>query len=311
MVRSGKPDLGVRINKLNLKNPVMAASGTFGYAEEFKDLMDLKKLGAVVTKTITLKPRPGNPPPRICETPSGMLNSVGLENPGIDAFISTKLAFLKKLGIPLSVSIAAEESPVEFEILIGKLEAVKEIAAIELNISCPNLRKDKLVSQDAGDTAAVVGAVRKLTSKILITKLSPNVTCITDIAMAAEDAGSDALALINTLSGMRIDVRKRIPMLGSRSGGLSGPAVRPVAVKMVWDVYNKIKIPIIGMGGIMDVESALEFFIAGASAVSLGTVNFVNPGACLEVISGLERYMINNRIPDLSRLTGSLKLCQD
>ncbi|MCK9432342.1 MAG: dihydroorotate dehydrogenase, partial [Candidatus Omnitrophica bacterium] len=247
----------------------------------------------------------------ICETPSGMLNSVGLENPGIDAFISTKLAFLKKLGIPLIVSIAAEESPVEFEILIGKLEAVKEIAAIELNISCPNLRKDKLVSQDAGDTAAVVGAVRKLTSKILITKLSPNVTCITDIAMAAEDAGSDALALINTLSGMRIDVRKRIPMLGSRSGGLSGPAVRPVAVKMVWDVYNKIKIPIIGMGGIMDVESALEFFIAGASAVSLGTVNFVNPGACLEVISGLERYMINNRIPDLSRLTGSLKLCQD
>lgn len=311
MVRSGKPDLGVRINKLNLKNPVMAASGTFGYAEEFKDLMDLKKLGAVVTKTITLKPRPGNPPPRICETPSGMLNSVGLENPGIDAFISTKLAFLKKLGIPLIVSIAAEESPVEFEILIGKLETVKEIAAIELNISCPNLRKDKLVSQDAGDTAAVVGAVRKLTSKILITKLSPNVTCITDIAMAAEDAGSDALALINTLSGMRIDVRKRIPMLGSRSGGLSGPAVRPVAVKMVWDVYNKIKIPIIGMGGIMDVESALEFFIAGASAVSLGTVNFVNPGACLEVISGLERYMINNRIPDLSRLTGSLKLCQD
>jgi dihydroorotate dehydrogenase (NAD+) catalytic subunit len=240
-----------------------------------------------------------------------MLNSVGLENPGIDKFIQEKLPFLKKIGIPLIVSIAAEETPDEFAVLINKLEQCSAVAAIELNISCPNLHKDKLISQDGPATFELVSAVRKLTAKCLITKLSPNVTSITEIALAAQNGGSDALALINTLSGMSINVHKRTPRLGAWVGGLSGPAIRPVAVKMVWETYNKIKIPIIGMGGIIDAASALEFFIAGASAVSVGTMNFVNPAASVEIIAGLERYMIEHRLQNLSQLTGRLKACKD
>jgi len=310
-VKKTKSELSVNIGNLALKNPVMVASGTFGYAEEFKGLMDLKKLGAIVTKTITLKPRPGNLAPRTCETPSGMLNSIGLENPGIDRFIEEKLSFLKKLGIPVIVSIAAEDDPEEFSVLVEQLDKISAVSAIELNISCPNLQKNKLISQDAGETFALVSAVRKLTNKCLITKLSPNVTSISEIALAAQQAGSDAIALINTLTGMSIDVHKRAPKIGSWIGGLSGPAIRPVAVKMVWEVYNKIKIPIIGMGGIMDTESALEFLIAGATAVSVGTANFVNPRASLEIISGLKKYMADNGIPDLSSITGRLKACKD
>ncbi|MDD5128116.1 MAG: dihydroorotate dehydrogenase [Candidatus Omnitrophica bacterium] len=311
MVKNIKPDISVNIGNLDLNNPVMVASGTFGYAEEFKGLIDLNKLGAIVTKTITVKPRLGNLPPRTCETPSGMLNSIGLENPGIDVFIEEKLPFLKKLGIPVIVSIAAEDSPEEFSALVSKLDKIGTVSAIELNISCPNLQKDRLISQDAKATFALVSVVRKLTSKILITKLSPNVTCISDIAMAAEGAGSDALALINTLSGMSIDVHKCIPRLGAWEGGLSGPAVRPIAVKMVWEVYNKIKIPIIGMGGIMDTESALEFILAGATAISVGTANFINPKASLEIISGLRQYMADNGIANLNNLIGRLKECKD
>ena len=311
MVKPKKPNLSVKIGNLDLKNPVMVASGTFGYAEEFKDLMDLKKLGAIVTKTITLRPRQGNLPPRTCETPAGMLNSIGLENPGIDEFIQKKLPFLRKLDIPVIVSIAAETSPDEFTVLVEKLEKIPEVSAMELNISCPNLQKNKLISQDAADTLSVVSALRKLTSKCLIVKLSPNVTSILEIAQAAQSAGADALALINTLGGMSIDVNKRIPKLGAWVGGLSGPAIRPIAVKMVWEVYNKIKIPIIGMGGIMDVESALEFFIAGATAVSVGTANFVNPQTSVEIIAGLQQYMMDNDLQNLSQLIGRLKACRD
>jgi dihydroorotate dehydrogenase (NAD+) catalytic subunit len=311
MVAKLKPNLSVSIGKLELKNPVMVASGTFGYAEEFKDFMDLKKLGAIVTKTITIKPRHGNLPPRTCETPCGMLNAIGLENPGMDKFIKEKLPFLKKLAIPVIVSIAAEESPDEFTTLVKQLEMIEEVSAIELNISCPNLQKDKLISQDANDTFTVVSAVRKLTQKCLITKLSPNVTSISEIALAAQNAGSDAVALINTLGGMSIDVNKRIPKLGAWVGGLSGPAIRPVAVKMVWEAYNKIKIPIIGMGGIIDTASALEFFIAGATAISVGTANFINPRVSLEIISGLKQYMADNDIQNLSNLIGRLKACKD
>ncbi|MFA4853759.1 MAG: dihydroorotate dehydrogenase [Candidatus Omnitrophota bacterium] len=305
-----KPDLSVRIGKLDLKNPVMVASGTFGYAEEFGDFIDLKKLGAIVTKTITIKPRLGNLPPRTCETPSGMLNSIGLENPGIDKFIKEKMPFLKKLGIPVIVSIASVDDPGEFTILVKQLDRIKEVSAIELNISCPNLHKERLISQDAKDTFALVSAVRKLTEKCLITKLSPNVTSASEIALAAERAGSDAVALINTLGGMSIDVDKRTPKIGSWSGGLSGPAIRPVAVKMVWEAYNKIKIPIIGSGGIIDIQSALEFFIAGATAISVGTANFINPRASLEIISGLKEYMADNNIHNLNNLIGSLKACE-
>ena len=311
MVNQIKPNLSVSIGKLNLKNPVMVASGTFGYAEEFKNLIDLKKLGAIVTKTITIKPRHGNLPPRTCETPSGMLNSIGLENPGIDKFIKEKLFFLKKLAIPVIVSIAAEESPNEFDILIKQLDRIEEVSAIELNISCPNLHKDKLIAQDAKDTFELVSVARKLTEKCLITKLSPNVTSICEVALAAQNAGSDAVALINTLGGMSIDVNKRIPKLGSWVGGLSGPAIRPIAIKMVWEAYNKIRIPIIGMGGIMDAESALEFFIAGATAISVGTANFINPRASIEIISELKQYMTDNNIQNLSSLTGKLKACKD
>jgi len=310
MVKKLKPDLSVSIGKLDLQNPVMVASGTFGYAEEFKDFIDLKKLGAIVTKTITIKPRYGNLPPRTCETPAGMLNSIGLENPGIDKFIKEKLPFLKKLAVPVIVSIAAEESPDEFAILVQQLDGIDEVSAIELNISCPNLHKDKLISQDAKDTFELVGSVRKLTEKCLITKLSPNVASISEIALAAQNAGSDAVALINTLGGMSIDVNKRIPKLGAWVGGLSGPAIRPVAIKMVWEAYNKIKIPIIGMGGIMDSASALEFFIAGATAISVGTANFINPGVSLEIIRGLKQYMADNNLQNLSNLTGKLEACK-
>ena len=310
MVRAFKPNLSVNIGKLNLKNPVMVSSGTFGYAEEFKNFIDLKKLGAIVTKTITIKPRHGNLPPRTCETPCGMLNSIGLENPGIDKFIKEKLPFLKKLAVPIIVSIASEESPSEFNILVNQLDKINEVSAIELNISCPNLHKNKLVSQDAADTFALVSAVRKLTQKCLITKLSPNVASISEIASAAQEAGSDAVALINTLGGMSIDVNKRIPKLGSWVGGLSGPAIRPVAIKMVWEVHNKIRIPIIGMGGIMDTESALEFFLAGATAVSVGTANFVNPKASIEIILGLKQYMAEHKIQSLNNIIGRLKACK-
>jgi len=306
-----KPNLAVKIGKLELRNPVMVASGTFGYAQEFKDFMDLKKLGALVTKTITLKPRHGNISLRTCETPAGMLNSIGLENPGIDKFIQEKLSCLKKLGVPIIVSIAAQESWEEFVILAQRLDKIDAVSAIELNISCPNLQKNKLISQDAKDTFELVSAVRKLTQKCLITKLSPNVTSISEIALAAQDAGSDALALINTLSGMSIDVYKRTPKLGTWIGGLSGPAIRPVAIKMVWETYHKIKIPIIGMGGIMDTQSALEFFIAGATAISVGTANFINPRVSLEIISGLKQYMADNNIQNLDNLTGRLKACKE
>src|SRR4030042_3371736 len=245
-------DLRINIGKLKLKNPVLVASGTFGYAEEFKGLVNLKKLGAIVTKTITLKPRLGNPVPRTCETEVGMLNSIGLENPGLAVFIKEKLPILKKINVPIIVSIASESGSQEFIELARRLDKIKEVAAIELNVSCPNIRvqsteyrvqsnkpRAKLISQDAKATYVLVRSVRRITDKALITKLSPNVTDITEIARAAEKAGSDAVSLINTLTGMSIDVETRTPKLASRTGGLSGPAIRPVALRMVWEVYQK------------------------------------------------------------------------
>jgi dihydroorotate dehydrogenase (NAD+) catalytic subunit len=302
-------NLSVKIGKLKLKNPVMVASGTFGYAEEFKDFINLKELGAIVTKTITLNPRQGNLPPRTCETPAGMLNSIGLENPGLELFLKDKLPFLKKLGIPVIISIALEDDPREFVELAKRINKINALSALELNISCPNVAGQKtLISQDPKATYQTVSSVRKITSKTLITKLSPNITCISEIAQAAEAAGSDAVSLINTLSGMSIDLARRKPKLAAITGGLSGPAIRPVALKMVWEAYNKIKIPIIGMGGIIDTLSALEFFIAGATAVSVGTVNFINPKAGVEIISGLKEYLERNKINRIGKLTGNLKI---
>jgi len=302
-------NLSVKIGKLILENPVVVSSGTFGYAEEFKDFMDLKELGAIVTKTITLQPRQGNPSPRTCETPAGMLNSIGLENPGMDKFIAEKLPLLGKIGVPIIVSIASEDNPQEFVSLAQRLDKIKEVAAIELNISCPNIKSHiaKLIAQDANATHELVSAVRKATKKTLITKLSPNVTDITEIALAAERAGSDAVSLVNTFTGMSIDAETRKPKIASVTGGLSGPAIRPIAVRMVWEVYQKIKIPIVGMGGIMDASSALEFILAGATAISVGTANFINPKASIEIIEGIKKYLIKNKIKDIKTFIGSLR----
>ncbi len=303
-------NLSVKIGKLILKNPVLAASGTFGYGEEYKDLVGINKLGAITTKTITLKPKAGNPPPRIAETPQGVLNSIGLENCGLENFIKEKLPFLKTLKTAFIVSIAGYTKE-EFSELAKRLED-NGVKAIELNISCPNIeyRKGKLnFSQDAKSTYAVVRQVRKSTRLTVITKLSPNVRDITEIARATEDAGSDAVSLINTLLGMAVDIDTREPLLGNITGGLSGPTIKPVALRMAWEVYNSVKIPIIGMGGIMNSQDALEFIISGASAVSVGTANFINPKAALEILEGIKRYMKENKVSDIKKLTGSLK-CQ-
>jgi dihydroorotate dehydrogenase (NAD+) catalytic subunit len=300
-------DLSVCIGRLKLKNPVMVSSGTFGYADEFRDFFDPKDLGAVVTKTITVNPRKGNPMPRTCETPAGMLNSIGLENPGIDKFLFEKMPYLKKIGTTVIISIASDKDPGEFLVLAERLERIREVAAIELNLSCPNLKKTRLVSQDPLETYSVVKKIRKATKKTLITKLSPNVADISEIAQAAESAGSDAVSLVNTLTGMSVDIYTRKSKIARSIGGLSGPAIRPVAVRMVWEVFQKVKIPIIGMGGIMDAQSALEFFIAGASAVSIGTANFINPRAAMEVISGIKDYLRKNKMSSIRQLTGSLQ----
>ena len=307
-----KTELGIKIGRLKLKNPVMVASGTFGYSEEFADFLDLKKLGAIVSKTVTVKPRSGNQPPRTCETPSGMINSIGLENPGIEVFLKDKLPVLRKPGIPVIVSIASEGDPAEFVALAKRLDKIAAVAALELNISCPNIKSHVtgLVAQDPRATCAVVKAVRKVTGKTLITKLSPNVTDIAGIALAAQNGGSDALALINTVQGMSIDVLTRRPKIAMVVGGLSGPAVRPIAVRMVWEVYKKVNIPIIGMGGIMDADSALEFFIAGATAISVGTANFIHPGISAEIVDGIKDYLIRNKIASVRQLTGSLKCAE-
>lgn len=300
-------DLSVKIGKLILKNPVLVASGTFGYGEEYKDLVDINKLGAIVTKTITLKPKAGNKSPRIAETPQGMLNSIGLENCGLGIFIKEKIPFLKTLKTVFIVSIAGYTKE-EFKELAKRLED-EGVQAVELNISCPNIeyRKGKLnFSQDAKSTYAVVKGVKKSTALTVITKLSPNVTDITEIAKAAEDAGSDALSLINTLLGMAVDIDTKRPLLGNVTGGLSGPAIKPVALRMVWEAYNSVRIPIIGMGGIMNYRDALEFIISGASAVSVGTANFINPKAALEILEGIKKYILKNKLKGIKILRGSL-----
>ena len=302
-----KPNLEVKIGKLKLKNPVMVASGTFGYATEFEDVADIKSLGAIVTKTITLRARIGNKPPRVIEAPSGMLNSIGLENPGVDRFIKEKLTSLQKFKVPIIVSIAGE-SVDEYKKLAQRLDKIKEIAAIEVNISCPNIETSKLFAQSETSTKEVVKAVREATQKTIITKLSPNVTDIVSIANAAESVGSDALSLINTITAMAVDIEKKESKLGNITGGLSGPAVKPVALLMVWKVYNRVKIPVIGMGGIMDWRDGVEFILCGSTAIGVGTANFVNPNAAAEVVEGIEKYLRKKKIKDINNLIGSLRV---
>lgn len=302
-----KPNLEVKIGKLKLKNPVMTASGTFGYGVEFEDVADIKELGAVATKTITLHARVGNKPPRVIETPSGMLNSIGLENPGVDKFIKEKLPSLQKFKVPVIVSIAGE-SVEEYEKLAQKLDKVKEVAAVEINISCPNIETARLFAQDVKSTEDVVKAVREATQKTIITKLSPNVTDIASIARAAEDAGSDALSLINTITAMAVDIEKKESKLGNITGGLSGPAVKPIALLMSWKVYNRVKIPVIGMGGIMDWRDAVEFILCGSTAVGIGTANFLNPNTAPEIVKGIEKYLRERKIKDINDLIGGLRI---
>ncbi len=300
------PDLSVSIGRLKLKNPVMTASGTFGYGEEYAPFVDLNRLGAVVVKGLSLEPRLGNPPPRIMETPSGMLNAVGLQNIGVKAFIAEKLPFLRRYDTAVVANIFGETLE-EYRRLAGILDKTEGVSALEVNISCPNVKKGGIAFGARPELAAeVTRAVREETALPVIVKLTPNVTDITEIALAAEEAGADALSLINTLTGMSVDIEKRRPRLANVTGGLSGPAVRPIALRMVWQAVQAVGIPVIGIGGIAAASDALEFIIAGAAAVQVGTANFVNPSCTMEILDGIGRYLERHGISGIAELTGSL-----
>ena len=299
-------NLEVNIGGLKLKNPVMTASGTFGYGEEYGEFVDLNRLGAVVVKGLSLKPKEGNPPPRVVETASGMLNAIGLQNIGIERFIGEKLPFLRRFDTAVIVNFFGD-SVDEYAEAAERLSATEGIHGLEMNISCPNKQAGWCIfGTDPKVTAQVVGAVRKKTALPLIVKLSPNVTDISLMAKVAMDAGADAVSLINTVTGMAIDIKTRRPRLANITGGLSGPAVKPIAVRMVYEVYRSLKIPIIGMGGIMNAADAIEFLIAGASAVAVGTANFVNPRATTEIIDGIIDYMEKEGIGDIGSITGTV-----
>ena len=301
-------DLSVDIAGIKLKNPVMTASGTFGYGEEFAPYLDLNRLGAVVVKGLSLKPRQGNSPPRIVETAAGMLNSIGLQNVGVEAFIEEKLPFLRKFDTKVIVNFFGDSID-EYCEVARALDGADGIAGLEMNISCPNKQEAWLEFGTNSDlTSKVVGAVRKHTKLPLIVKLSPNVTDITTIAKAAVDAGADVLSLINTLSGMAVDVNTRRPKLGNIIGGLSGPAIKPVALKMVWQVAKAVNAPIIGIGGIMTAEDAIEFMLVGASAVQVGTANFIDPEATVKIIEEIDDYLRKNGVKRVSELSGSLRI---
>ena len=301
-----KPGLAVDFAGIRLKNPVLTASGTFGYGEEYAEFVDLNQLGGVIVKGVSLKPIHGNPPPRIWETPAGMLNAIGLENPGVEVFINDKLPYLRKFDTAVIVNIFGY-SLEDYVGVAGRLDGVPGVAGLEVNISCPNVKAGGIVF-GTNLTAAfeLLSAVRKATKLPVIAKLSPNVTDITEFAKAARDAGCDGLSLINTLLGMAIDVRCRRPRLANWTGGLSGPAIRPVAVRMVWQTAKAVSLPILGMGGIVTAEDALEFILAGASAVAVGTANFVNPRATADVIGGLECFLAEQGVADIRDLIGKV-----
>ena len=302
------PDLRTKIGPLQLKNPVITASGTYGYGREYSSIVDVNQLGGIVVKGISLKPRPGNPPPRIVETPCGMLNAIGLANVGIEAFLKEKLPWLRKLDTVVIANIYGH-SIEEYGLLAAELRGVEGISAIEVNISCPNVERGGMAfGTDPGVAAQVTETVRKNTDKPTIVKLSPNVTDIREIAKAVEMAGADVLSLTNTLTGMAVDIERRRPKLANVSGGLSGPAIRPVALFMVYQVVRSVRVPVIGMGGIMNERDALEFLIAGARAVQVGTANFVDPQAPIRIIEGLKDYCRKNEIGSLEEIIGSLQV---
>jgi dihydroorotate dehydrogenase (NAD+) catalytic subunit len=302
-----KPRMEVSIGKLKLRNPVMTASGTFGYGEEYAPYVDLNRLGALIVKGISLEPRAGNPPPRIMETEGGMLNAIGLENVGVSVFIRDKIPFLRNYNVPVIVNIFGESLD-EYRRVAEILGRTEGVHALEVNISCPNVEKGGLVFGCDPDLCyGITRAIKAVTDLPVIVKLTPNVTDIAALAMCCEAGGADAVSLINTLKGMSVDVERRAPHLSHVTGGLSGPAVKPVALRMVWEVVKKVSIPVIGIGGIMTAEDALAFLIVGARAVQVGTANFINPRATMDILEGIEAYLPRYGMGDVNELIGSFK----
>lgn len=302
------PNLSIEIAGIQFQNPVLAASGTFGYGLEYADFIDLNRLGGIIVKGLSAKPSPGNSPPRIVETASGMLNAIGLQNIGVEAFIKEKIPLLKKFNTKIIANFFGDTQD-EYVRTAERLSNVSEIAGLEMNISCPNVEKGGLAfGTDPKITEELVREVKKITSLPLIVKLSPNVTDIVVMAKAAVNGGADALSIINTLLGMAIDVQSRRPILANITGGLSGPAIKPVALRMVWQVAKTVDIPIIGVGGIMNAQDALEFIIVGASAVQIGTANFIDPSISIKIIEGIKDYCEKNGVRDIKDLIGTLHI---
>jgi len=301
-------DLTVNIGRLKLKNPVMTASGTFGYGEEYSEFVDLNKLGAIVVKGLSLKPMEGNPAPRIYETPCGMLNAIGLQNVGVKEFLKTKLPYIRKFDTKLIVNIFG--NTLQEYVKLSRILDDAGVDGIELNVSCPNIKKGGIFfGTDKKMLQKLVAKVRaSVSNAVLITKLSPNVSYIQEFAKIAEECGSEAVSLINTIPGMAIDIKTRRPRIANITGGLSGPAIKPIAVRMVYETFKAVKIPVIGMGGIMNSGDAIEFMIAGAASVAMGTANFVNPSATIDIIKGIESFMAENSIRDVKELRGAIKI---
>jgi dihydroorotate dehydrogenase (NAD+) catalytic subunit len=300
-------NLSVEIGRLRLRNPVMTASGTFGYGEEYAPYVNLSRLGAIVVKGLSLKPRMGNPPPRIVETPCGMLNAVGLQNVGVNAFIGEKLPFLAQFDLPVIANIFGE-SVEEYVRVAEILSQASGVHGLEVNISCPNVKRGGIAFGANPDMAAdVTRRVKASTDLPVIVKLTPNVTDITKIAESVEAAGADAISLINTITGMSVDIERRVPHLRNITGGLSGPAIKPVALRMVWQVIQRVSVPVIGLGGIMTARDALEFLIVGARAVQVGTAHFIHPHAAIDILEGIEDYLEQHQFDDINQLIGTLK----
>jgi len=303
-----KPDLSVDLGAMRLQNPVLTASGTFGYGKEYAPYLELNDLGGIIVKGLSLNSSRGNPPPRIVETASGMLNAIGLENVGIDAFIQEKVPFLDSLSVPVIANIYGT-SIEAYAAVAERLADIRAVAGVEINISCPNVKAGGLAfGTDARMAHKVTLAVRERYSKLVMVKLSPNVTDISTIARSVEDAGADVVSLINTLTGMAVDIDTRRPKLANIIGGLSGPAIKPVALRMVWQVARAVKVPVVGIGGIMNAEDALEFIIAGATAVQVGTANFIDPGCAVKIIQGIENHLTRQNIASIKELIGNLNV---
>lgn len=300
-------NLGIEICGLKLKNPVIAASGTFGFGHEFADYMDLNKIGGISVKGLTLTPRQGNKPPRIAETPAGILNSVGLQNPGVEAFVKNEIPYLRQFDTAIIANIAG--NTIEDYCKMAEILGSADIDAIELNVSCPNVKAGCVAfGNSVQGITEITSKVKRFCKQPLIVKLTPNVTDIKEIAMAAENAGADAVSLINTLLGMAIDIHRKKPILANNVGGLSGPAVKPIAVRMVYEVSSVVNIPVIGMGGISNGDDAIEFMLAGASAVMVGTSNFINPSACVDIVNGIESYLKMHNYYSVNDIIGKLEL---